>query len=53
MDLRSYFELEHVDSHAGDVYGRPTFVDRVFYAPSDAQMRARPAKGVNWAWALK
>ena len=47
MYLLSYFEMQHLDSHASDVYGRPTFVDRVFGAPSDAQMRARPAKGVN------
>lgn len=47
MDLLSYFEMEHVDLHASDVYGRPTAVDRVFVAPSDARMRARPAGGVN------
>jgi hypothetical protein len=47
MDLLSYFEMQHADSHASDVYGRPTLVDRVFGAPSDAQMRVRPAKGVN------
>jgi hypothetical protein len=47
MDLLSYFAMEHADSHSGDVYGRPTSVDRVFGAPSDAQMRVRPATGVN------
>ena len=47
MDLLSYFEMQHADSHAGDVYGRPTFVDRVFGTPNDVQMRVRPAKGVN------
>jgi len=47
MDLLDYFEMEHRESHAGDVYGRPTIIDRVFGAPRDAQMRARPARGLN------
>lgn len=47
MDLLGYFEVEHRDSHAAGVYGRPTIIDRVFGAPSDAQMRMRPAPGLN------
>ena len=47
MDLLDFFEMEHRESHAGAVYGRPTIIDRVFGAPSEAQMRARPAPGLN------
>ena len=47
MDLLNYFAMEHTDLHSGDVYGRPTPMDRVFGAPSDAQMRVRPAPGLN------
>jgi hypothetical protein len=47
MNLLDYFEMEHRDSHAGHLYGQPTIIDRVFGVPNDAQMRARPAAGLN------
>jgi hypothetical protein len=47
MDLLGAFSLVHSRVHAGDVYGRPSLADRVFGELTDAEMRARPAKGVN------
>src|SRR5262245_5840386 len=47
MDLLSYFQMQHADAHAGDVYGRPARVGEVFGTAAGAQMRARPATGVN------
>ena len=47
MDVLGYFAMQHAQSHAGEVYGEPSVMDRVFGAPSDAQMRARPAPGLN------
>lgn len=48
MDLLTSFFLTHSYNHASDVSGNEsTLADRVFGGLSDAQMRARPVKGVN------
>jgi hypothetical protein len=47
MDLISAFGLLHSRVHAGEVYDRPSLADRVFGDLTDAEMRARPATGVN------
>jgi hypothetical protein len=48
MDLLTSFFLTHSYNHAGDVSGhRSSLTDRVFGGLTDAQMRARPVKGVN------
>ena len=48
MDLVDLFFWTHSGYHAGDVSGDDSSVtDQVFGGLSDAQMRARPVKGVN------
>jgi DinB family protein len=47
MDATRFFSALHSRAHFSDVYGQPSFADRVFGNLTDAQMRARPVKGVN------
>lgn len=48
MDLLTSFLLTHSYNHAGNVSGlASSLTDRVFGSLSEAQMRARPVKGVN------
>ncbi len=47
MDLLAFFLAQHAAVHAAEVSGRTFGSQRVFDEPSDAQMRLRPAKGVN------
>jgi DinB superfamily len=48
MDLTRFFLGQHAATHASDVYdGRPSRFDRVLADLSEAQLRVRPAAGVN------
>ena len=47
MDAVSFFLVQHASVHASEVGGAPSFFDRVLGGLSEADMRARPAKGVN------
>jgi hypothetical protein len=48
MDLTRFFLAQHAATHASDVYdGRPSRFDRLLADLSEAQMRERPAAGVN------
>lgn len=47
MDATSFFLAQHASVHAGDVYGRPSYADRILAGLSDAEMRARPGQGLN------
>lgn len=47
MDVVGFFLAHHANVHFSDVGGRPSLADRVFNGLTDAQMRARPGKGLN------
>ena len=47
MDATNFFLVQHASVHCGDVYGRPSYADRIWAGLSDAEMRARPGKGLN------
>lgn len=47
MDAVSFFLIQHASVHTSDVGGAPSYFDRVLGGLSDADMRARPANGVN------
>jgi DinB superfamily len=48
MDVTRFFFAQHAATHAGDVYDeRESRFDRLFADLADAQMRVRPAPGVN------
>ncbi len=53
MSMAQMFLDQHAFLHSADITNRPSFVDRTFSVLSDAQMRVRPAKGLNsLAWLL-
>lgn len=47
MDAVSFFLVQHASVHAGDVGGRQSYADRVLRGLTDAEMRARPGRGLN------
>ena len=47
MDLVSFSLVSHAGAHAGEVGGGESYADRVLGRLSDAEMRARPGKGLN------
>lgn len=46
MDALSFFLVQHASVHASEG-GEPSYFDRVMAGLTEADMRARPAKGVN------
>jgi DinB family protein len=47
MDAVSFFLVQHASVHASEVGEAPSYFDRVLGDLSDADLRARPAPGVN------
>jgi hypothetical protein len=47
MDAVSFFLVQHASVHAADAGGAPSYFDRVMAGLSEAEMRLRPARGVN------
>src|SRR5262249_10238939 len=47
MDAVSFFLVQHASVHASEVGGAPSYFDRALGSLSDADMRARPATGLN------
>jgi DinB superfamily len=47
MDTVSFFLVQHASVHTSEVGGAPSYFDRVLDGLSEADLRARPAAGVN------
>jgi DinB superfamily len=47
MDAVGFFLVQHASLHSGGVGGAASYFDRVLAGLTEADMRARPAKGVN------
>lgn len=47
MDAVSFFLVQHASVHAAAVGGAPSYFDRIMGGLSEAELRLRPAKGVN------
>jgi DinB superfamily len=47
MDAVSFFLLQHASVHSSEVAGAPSYFDRVLGGLTEADLRARPAAGVN------
>jgi len=47
MDAVSFFLVQHASVHTSEVGGAPSYFDRVLGGLSEADLRARPAPGVN------
>jgi hypothetical protein len=47
MDAVSFFLVQHASVHTSEVGGAPSYFDRVLGGLTEADLRARPAPGVN------
>jgi len=47
MDAVSFFLVQHASVHTSEVGGAPSYFDRALGSLSEADMRARPATGLN------
>jgi hypothetical protein len=47
LDAVSFFLIQHASVHTSEVGGAPSYFDRALGGLSEADMRVRPAKGLN------
>jgi hypothetical protein len=47
VDAVSFFLVQHADLYPAEDAGRPSYFDRTLRGLSDAELRARPVKGMN------
>jgi hypothetical protein len=47
MDATSFFLVQHASVHTSEVGGAPSYFDRALGGLAEAEMRVRPAKGLN------
>ena len=47
MDAASFFLVQHASVHTSEVGGAPSYFDRALGSLTEADMRARPATGLN------
>jgi hypothetical protein len=47
MDATRFFLVQHASVHSGDVSGKASYADRILAGLGDAELRARPGRGLN------